>query len=45
MDHTYPSGSRYVGGWKDGKKHGKGRHTYAEGGEYEGDVRHFDPAP
>lgn len=38
-DHVYPSGSRYTGGWKNGKKHGKGLHNYAEGGEYEGEVR------
>ena len=34
----------YVGKWQDNKKHGKGRMTYANGAEYEGDfvmdIRH-----
>jgi tetratricopeptide (TPR) repeat protein len=28
---TYPDGSKYVGGWKDGYKHGQGTYTFADG--------------
>lgn len=35
--HNYPSGSRYEGGWKGGRKHGQGTYTYAGGGKYVGD--------
>jgi hypothetical protein len=42
--HTYPSGSRYEGEWRGGKKEGKGTYKYAGGGEYIGnffdDKRH-----
>ena len=27
----WPSGNKYVGEWKDGKKHGQGTYTYADG--------------
>ncbi len=37
-------GSKYVGGWQAGKRHGQGRCMYASGDQYEGqweeDVRH-----
>ncbi len=37
-------GSKYVGGWQGGKRHGQGRCMYASGDQYEGqweeDVRH-----
>jgi len=35
--HNYPSGSRYEGGWKGGRKHGQGTYTYAGGGKYVGE--------
>jgi len=31
------NGSRYVGEWEDGKKHGQGTYTYPDGGKYEGE--------
>jgi len=36
---TYPDGDKYVGEWKDGKKHGQGIITYVDkylGGKYSG---------
>jgi len=35
--HSYPSGSRYEGQWKGGRKHGQGTYTYAGGGKYVGE--------
>jgi len=39
---TYSNGDRYVGEWRNGKKHGKGSYTYANGtkcfGEYKNDL-------
>merc|ERR1719498_776522 len=32
----YPNGDVYKGGFKDGKRHGLGRMTYARGGYYHG---------
>ena len=29
--YTEADGSKYVGGWKDGKEHGQGTYTYADG--------------
>jgi hypothetical protein len=29
--YTWASGHKYVGEWKDGKKHGQGTYTYADG--------------
>jgi hypothetical protein len=29
--YTYPSGSQYIGEWKDGNRHGEGTYTYANG--------------
>jgi len=38
------NGSRYVGEWEDGKKHGQGTYTYSDGpkyvGEYKDDKKH-----
>ncbi|KAJ1473737.1 hypothetical protein T484DRAFT_1834984 [Baffinella frigidus] len=36
--HAYPSGSRYEGNWKNGRKHGKGTYTYAGGGQFVGET-------
>ena len=33
---NYPSGSRYIGEWKDGKEHGQGIFIWADGEEYIG---------
>lgn len=35
--YIYVSGSKYVGGWDDGKMHGKGTLFNADGDMYEGD--------
>lgn len=32
----YPSGAKYSGGWKDGKRHAKGDMLYANGDVYKG---------
>ncbi len=37
--HTWPNGDKYVGEWKDGKKHGQGTHTWPSGKKYEGKWR------
>ena len=34
--YTFASGAKYVGGYKDGKKHGKGTYTFADGSKYVG---------
>ena len=34
---TYPNGSRYVGEYKNGKRHGQGTYTYANGDKYVGE--------
>ena len=34
---TFSSGDKYVGGWKDDKKHGQGTDTSSDGGKYEGE--------
>ena len=34
--YIWENGSRYVGEWKDGKKHGQGTYTYANGDKYVG---------
>ena len=42
--HTSPEGYKYVGEWKDDKKHGQGTYTWPSGskyiGEYKNDKRH-----
>ena len=42
--YTYANGNKYVGEWKDGKRHGQGTHTWASGdkyvGEFKDDKRH-----
>jgi len=35
--YTYASGEKYVGEWKDSKKHGQGTYTWADGAEYVGE--------
>ena len=34
---TFPSGSKYVGDFKDSKRHGKGEVTWADGRKYAGE--------
>ena len=35
--YTYPSGGKYIGEWKNGKKHGQGTFTYPDGRKYVGE--------
>ena len=37
--YTEADGSKYVGGWKDGKQHGQGTYTYANGDKYVGEFK------
>ena len=39
--YTTVLGSKYVGEWKVGKKHGQGTHTYADGDKYVGEWKDF----
>ena len=34
--YIWENGSRYVGEWKDGKKHGQGTYTFPDGKKYVG---------
>ena len=36
---TLPDGSKYVGNWKNGKKHGQGTLTYPDGSMYVGELK------
>ena len=37
--YTWASGSKYIGEYKDGKKHGQGAHTQANGNKYVGEFK------
>ena len=37
--YTKPTGEKYVGEYKDGKRHGKGISTYSDGTRYEGEYK------
>ena len=37
--YTFPDDSKYVGEWKDNKKHGKGTYTYSNGDKYTGEYK------
>ena len=37
--YTYANGDKYVGGHKNGKKHGYGVYTFADGDKYVGEYR------
>jgi len=37
--YTFPSGQKYVGEYKDGKKHGQGTHTWPDGEKYVGEFK------
>ena len=41
--YTYANGSKYVGEWKDGKKHGQGALTYVSGNKYVGEYKDGKP--
>ncbi len=36
---TYPDGDKYVGEWKDGKRHGEGTYTWSDGDKYVGEYK------
>ena len=36
---TYPNGKKYVGEWKNGKKHGQGTKTWSNGDKYVGEYK------
>ena len=38
--HTYPDGSKYVGEFRDGKRHGQGTYTFQEGDTYVGEWKY-----
>ena len=40
---TFPSGSMYVGGFRDGKRTGQGIMNYSHGGKYVGEFYGGDP--
>ena len=37
--YTWASGSKYVGGYKDGKQHGQGTYTWVSGSKYVGEFK------
>jgi hypothetical protein len=39
MEHTYPSGEKYKGEFKDGKRHGKGKLVMSDSEYYEGEFK------
>lgn len=39
----YPSGAKYAGGWKDGRRHAKGDMTFANGDVYKGNWAENSP--
>ena len=40
---TFPSGSEYVGEWKDDKKHGYGTFRFVDGGQHVGEYKDDKP--
>jgi hypothetical protein len=41
--YTFASGNKYVGEFKDGKRHGQGTFTTADGGKYVGEWKDGKP--
>jgi len=41
--YTYANGSKYVGEWKDGKKHGQGTYTSQDGTKGKGEFKDNTP--
>ncbi len=37
--HSHANGNKYVGEYKDGKRHGQFTVTYADGGKYVGEFK------
>ncbi len=37
--HTFANGDKYVGEWKEDKKHGQGTYTFASGAKYVGEYK------
>ena len=40
---TFPSGSTYVGGFRNGKRTGQGTMTYSDGSKHEGEYKNGRP--
>ena len=40
---TSPDGDKYVGEWKDNKRHGQGTYTYPDGSKYVGEFKDGKP--
>ena len=38
-EYTWPSGNKYVGEWKDGKRNGQGTYTWPDGQRYVGEFK------
>ena len=34
---TFPDGEKYIGGFRNGNRHGRGTNTFASGEQYDGD--------
>ena len=41
--YIWENGTRYMGEWKDGKKHGQGTFTFPDGEIYEGEWKDGTP--
>ena len=41
--YTWPNGDKYVGGWKEGKKHGQGTLFFDDGSKAVGEFREDSP--
>jgi len=39
VSYHWENGTKYMGEWKDGKKHGQGTETYPDGRKYEGEFK------
>ena len=42
-EYTWSDGSKYVGEFKDRKKHGQGTETFPDGRKYEGEYKNGRP--
>ena len=37
--YLWENGTKYMGEWKNGERHGQGTHTYPDGSKFEGDYK------